>query len=193
MEIFYNNQAIPTIVVDGIAYNFNMSNRGELVAQLSMNPEYIPEVKNKILEYVQSFSWENFSAESDSYSNIRSFIRVASELNQLNPVIDVIEDAESTSIMLSTPQPYDSWIWNGALKKWIPPVVYPHNAPEDIYMWDEDGLEWVPLEQKPHASWNWNRVTLQYEPPIPYPVDAKENQFIWDEQNRSWALNDQVG
>lgn len=193
MEIFYTKQGMPVMVVDGVAYNFNSPDKGEILAQLSMNPEVIAEIKNEIIEYMKTVRWENFAMESESYSNMKTFISYASDLHLFTHVISVLEDAQSTSEMLAHPQPYPSWFWNGVDKGWLPPFPYPENVPEGIYMWDESTTSWIPSEQQPHPSWSWSPLTLRYEPPIAYPADAPDGQFVWNEQTRSWVLNDKMG
>lgn len=193
MEIFYTKQGIPVMVVDGVAYSFDSSDKGEILAQLSMNPKMIDQIKGEIINYLKEINWENFASNSDSYSNIRAFISYLSGVHVFNHVISILEDAQSTSIMLSTPQPYPSWLWSGADEKWIAPFSYPSNVPEGIYIWDESETNWVPSEQKPHASWIWNDTNLRYEPPVAYPVDAEDGQFVWNETTRTWVLNDQMG
>jgi len=193
MNIFYTDQGMPVIIIDDIAYVFNVANKTEVLSQLSMNPEYIPEILDKVVEYLETIKWENFSSGEDVYSNIRSFLRYISDAHTINHVVNTVEDAYKTSIMLSTPQPYDSWLWDGVNEQWVPPVSYPENAPKDVYMWDESEISWVPVEQKPHASWEWSRANLRYEAPVAYPIDAKDGQFIWNESTRSWILNDQMG
>lgn len=45
------------------------------------------------------------------------------------------------------PQPFPSWKLNETTACWESPVPYPANG--GVYMWDEETLSWVAVEQEP--------------------------------------------
>ena len=48
------------------------------------------------------------------------------------------------------PKPYDSWILDETLCRWMPPVAYPQDG--SVYIWNEDLGEWV--NGQIMCSWN---------------------------------------
>jgi len=44
------------------------------------------------------------------------------------------------------PQPYDNWVWDDTLKKYIPPVAYPGDD-DTLYTWDQANTQWVLYEE----------------------------------------------
>lgn len=189
MKIFYNRNKIPTIVINDVAYMFNSLDREELVAQFSVDPTTSTQIKEEIVDYVNSIkNVEDISKES-SCQEIKNKIKNFVLLETLFFVLDIIDEAESMAFMLSVPQPYKSWQWDYGDRKWVPPAKYPKNADEGIYFWDENLEDWTPSELKPHNSWMWDKMRLKYVPPIPYPVDAEEHEFVWNEATLSWKKN----
>ena len=45
------------------------------------------------------------------------------------------------------PQPFPSWKLNETTARWESPVPYPTNG--GVYVWDEETLSWVAVEQEP--------------------------------------------
>lgn len=80
------------------------------------------------------------------------------------------------------PQPYESWVWDGA--DWQPPIP----APSPSYYWNESAQDWAQSPQ-PFASHSWNAETQMWEAPIAMPTDAEVNQkYLWSEELLGWVL-----
>jgi hypothetical protein len=43
-----------------------------------------------------------------------------------------------------SPQPWPSWVLDGNICKWQPPIPYPDDG--NTYTWDEDTLSWVEVD-----------------------------------------------
>ena len=48
-------------------------------------------------------------------------------------------------------KPYPSWVWDEATQSWIPPVPLPPDAIKNggtvRYQWDEEAVNWIPVNQ----------------------------------------------
>ena len=78
--------------------------------------------------------------ELDTFKDIHNADSIVEE--QTGCCIGAIWDGET----FTPPRPYDSWVWNTALKTWEAPVAYPTPSNlEDLsknYMWNEPDLRW---------------------------------------------------
>lgn len=190
MEVIYNGEGVPIAIINGTAYFFDTRSAQVIVGELVLDESLSNSIKNNLIDYINEKLNEVQVNHESSPKDLVSFIRAVMAMLSLGTAIDIIEDADNTRTMLSTYKPYNSWHWDKEKRSWEAPQQYPSNAPEGVYEWSEDVINWVPALPKPYESWIWNEGSLEYMPPVPYPIDADPDEFIWDEQKTVWVAND---
>jgi hypothetical protein len=88
------------------------------------------------------------SSDQEYLTSFRIMTQPEAELTIITKVKLVNGDEHTHSIPITIPrppQPYPSWTWDAALKRWIPPVPYPDDGGR--YVWDESTLSWVPAPE----------------------------------------------
>lgn len=190
MNIIYTSTGMPLLETEeGIIYEFTLQNLSVIVGELSVDLDTCLSIKENVLQTISStISASSLNVNSTS-QQINSYISSLTELTRLFIVNDIVSEAINNYRMITTPKPYEKWIWSSELADWIPPINYPDGAAEGVYIWSDDLVAWEPAEPKPHMSWIWDEKENQYVPPISYPVDAQEGEFVWNEDKLTWVLN----
>lgn len=190
MNIYYNNIGVPLVEIDGKVYRFLADDHNIIISELSLNKEYIEEIRKNLIDSINtlenSLNSINYDITNDS---VKSNYYIYSRILELIKCFEILHEAYSMSLMLSVEKPYDSWVWNGEKLEWEAPTSYPSVIGDNIYIWNEHELGWEPLAVSPYPSWVWNNNLLEWEPPIKYPLDAGPNDFIWSEDLSRWVAN----
>lgn len=190
MEVVYTNEGIPVALINGTAYLFNSENAQVIVGELIIDESLSSDIKNNVINYINNVIEENRVGENSTTDDLRLFLRKLAAITYLGIVADIVDDADNTRAMLTTYKPFNSWRWEKDTQSWVPPHNAPEEAPEGIYVWNEDIIGWVPAKEKPFESWVWNDVLMDYIAPVPYPVDAEPDEFHWDEGKLIWIVNE---
>lgn len=118
---------------------------------------YFAEVKDGIVQRVISISNNDAPDPAPEHSEplgqafIRDVLKLPGEWIQTSynnsfrvryAGIGYTWDAENE--VFYPPQPFPSWILNETTWNWEAPTPYPDD--ENLYTWDEDSLEWIPIE-----------------------------------------------
>lgn len=190
MNIMYTSTGIPLLETDdGRIYEFNGSNLPLIVGELTTDIDLCRSIQNEVLGVIDSTIHALSLNTESSNQQINSYISSLSELSRFFVVNDIVSEAINNYKMITTPRPYEKWIWSAELSDWIPPINYPEGAEEGVYIWSDGLNSWEPAEPKPHMSWVWDEDENKYVPPIPYPIDAQEGEFVWNEDKLTWVLN----
>lgn len=191
MEILYTSNGIPVLNIDGVAYRFFSDDFNHILAELSLNPDKIEEIKNNTINYCNELqkTLKNLDNNS-SYEEINKNIRIMNDILSVAPVFEMLKQAYDMYIMFNTLKPYDSWIWDSQILRWKAPIAYPTGIEGDgIYLWNENERIWEPVSIRPFPSWVWNKGKNEWEAPMKYPLDANQNDFIWNEDLLRWVAN----
>ncbi len=189
MNILYTHRGTPLMQIGEVIYDFTGPNMSLIVGELSTDIEVCESIKERLILEIRNKT-ESFSLTTNSSAReINDFISSLSELTEFYTAVDIVQESINNHNMLTTPKPHEKWVWNQEISAWMTPVDYPEGAPEGVYIWSDDLINWEPAEPKPHRSWVWDEESHTYRPPVPYPLDAEEGEFVWDEENISWVLN----
>lgn len=189
MNVIFTNRGIPIVEIDGYHYDFSRSNYSILVGELALDIDTCNLLKNHVVDKCNEVMAATDLSYDTPASELNTKINSLAELTELYLVNDVVSSAINNHKMLTTPKPYERWVWNQELAAWVAPIEYPSEPGDGVYVWSDDLYSWEPAEPKPHTSWVWNAELNEYVPPVPYPLDAQEGDFIWDESRLSWVLN----
>jgi hypothetical protein len=194
MEILYTSNDLPLLKTeDGEIYTFSQQNVDILIGELSLDIDACNEIKNKIVKKIQDIVNTKQITESSKPEEITQYIINVTSLGEYHIINQIVDHSIKTYKMISTPKPYDTWLWNETLERWVSPVEYPKkrvDSAPDKYMWSDEDVNWIPVETKPHASWSWDYDKEEYVPPVPYPLDAEPGEFVWSEEKVYWVIND---
>lgn len=190
MEVLYTNTGIPVLNIDGEAFRFNTDDVNYIVSALILNPDKMNQIKIHTINYIESL--KNNLVEINqfsSYNEILNYMQTLSLILSLNPVFEILEDANSNYLKFTTEKPYNSWEWDRYKLEWVAPLPYPGVPGDNIYIWDEEESNWMPVATKLYPSWVWHSGLNEWVAPVSYPLDANPNDFKWDEDLGKWVAN----
>lgn len=191
MSIAYNKDGLPFIIdEEGTIIDFTPENMNFLIGELSIDKESIDKIFVSLKKSVDQKILEYQKVKKENFSDLKDASYILYKIGQYATAIDICQRAEDYYYMLSTPKPYNTWVWDSAIREWIAPYQIPFGSIDQYYKWDDTTITWVPAEDNPGEEYFWSTETHSWEPIIPYPIDAAPGEFIWDIAQGVWILND---